>query len=214
MATCFQYTPTLVPEMTSTGCGPSMMFALCAKLSVGSRCRSGRAVTDDPCARIHAGLYVCGECRTISRMRVGELAQPVPVTLRAAPVVRAPVVSDDSAQELATVTARPLLNPSRRSAVAAVAPGIEMPRLTGIIINHGASSAIFAPADNAKPFMVKEGDTLGEWSVRSITTGSVILASSSGTHVLHPSSTTIGPDLGRAAAARQRTATAGWVGKR
>lgn len=155
-----------------------------------------------------------GSAALFLEKRVGELAQPVPVTLRAAPVVRAPVVSDHSAQALATITARPLLNPSRRSAVAAAAPGIEMPRLSGIIINHGASSAIFAPADNAKPFMVKDGDTLGEWSVRSITTGSVILASSSGTRVLHPSSTTIGPDLGRAAAARQRTGTAEWVGKR
>lgn len=119
-------------------------------------------------------------------IRAGELVPAVPIARRAAPAVQTPAPPDRSEEQLATILERPLFSPLRRPAAAsaAVAPGI--PRLSGIVIDPGDRRAIFAVLDKPKAVVVKEGGTLGEWSVQSITKDAVTLAKSGETLVLHP----------------------------
>jgi hypothetical protein len=105
---------------------------------------------------------------------------------------------DALAEVTASITERPLFNPSRRPpsapAVAAVA-GAEsdrLPRLTGVIIGPAGGRAIFAGADG-KSHSAAEGDAIGAFQVRTIDPGAVTLSGSGGDRVLHPTYVT-GPD--------------------
>lgn len=153
-------------------------MTFCAELSGAQR-------QNAPALLAMLTFIVAASAAPFLEIREAGVAPPVVVALHAPSVVKAPVMSDHSEEQLATIRARPLFSPSRRPAVAAVVPGIDMPRLTGIVIDVVERWAIFAGAENAKPVVVEEGGALGEWLVRSIAKDSVTLASSSGIRVLH-----------------------------
>jgi hypothetical protein len=86
---------------------------------------------------------------------------------------------------------RPLFDPDRRpppqpaAAPAAAPPKPEFPRLSGTVIGPSGRSAIFTDSEGHAR-VVGEGSVIGEFSIRAITPGQVILTSSAGERVLHP----------------------------
>jgi hypothetical protein len=91
----------------------------------------------------------------------------------------------------ASITERPLFNPTRRPpagpapVATGTAPGDVLPRLTGVIVGPGGGRAIFAGIDG-KPRTAAEGDTVGEFKIRSIGPGLVTLSGPEGPRVMRP----------------------------
>jgi hypothetical protein len=86
------------------------------------------------------------------------------------------------------ILARPLFNPSRRSApppASAEITGSVPPRLSGVISNQSRRLAIFAAPDG-KPIVVSEGDRVGPYVVRSIAPGEVTVIGHDGPRQLQP----------------------------
>jgi general secretion pathway protein N len=89
----------------------------------------------------------------------------------------------------AALLARPLFNPDRRpigQAPSAASADAGLPRLTGIMITPNSRSAIFAPAGGGRPTVVVEGGNVGDYVVRAISLGQVVLAGPDGSHRLKP----------------------------
>jgi hypothetical protein len=90
------------------------------------------------------------------------------------------------------ILARPLFSPSRRPPRPAPAAGSgpavqgEFPRLAAVLIGPSGRSAIFAGSAGSKPIIVREGDAVASFVVRSIEPGRVTLDGPSGRRELRP----------------------------
>jgi len=96
-----------------------------------------------------------------------------------------------SADQVASMLARPLFEPGRRPSapVQAQEPVRIMPRLAGIMIAPERSVAIFQQASSPRPIVLKTGDVLeGIWNIASIAAGEVTLAHDDTVMVLEPHS--------------------------
>jgi hypothetical protein len=110
---------------------------------------------------------------------------------RPAPVVPTPPAPDRSREWASTALERPLFAADRRPLAEqrpAAAGGREPPRLTGVLVGPAGRTAIFAgAAEGAKPVVVREGDSLGTFEVKTILAGQVTLVGPEGERVLRPS---------------------------
>ncbi len=104
-----------------------------------------------------------------------EASTPEPAPLvAAAPAASRPVgPSGPSADQIASLIARPLFSSGRRPAAETRAPEVAaraapLPRLAGIMVMGGTRQAIFAPEAAGKAVVVGEGDTIGGFRVQSI----------------------------------------------
>lgn len=108
-----------------------------------------------------------------------------------APAIVPPEGGAATGERIATLLARPLFNPDRRPVAGAASSGpggaAELPRLTGILIGPTGRSAIFAGADERRPVVLREGGSLGAFTVRSITPTQVTVLGPAGPRVLRPS---------------------------
>lgn len=89
----------------------------------------------------------------------------------------------------ARIAARPLFAPARRPASPPAAPAgkpASPPRLSGVMSWPGGDYAIFQPDKEAHPIVAGEGTVLGEWTVRTITKGRVVVSRGDERLVLHP----------------------------
>ena len=88
-----------------------------------------------------------------------------------------------------TVARRPLFNPDRRpvdrpESMVTIADN-QVPRLAGVIVGPSGARAIFSIAEG-KSRTAAPGETIGGYTVREIAPGRVIIISSEGERVLHP----------------------------
>lgn len=109
-----------------------------------------------------------------------------------APVVPIPTAPDRSREWGATALERPLFAADRRPVSeqrpTAMAGGRDLPRLTGVLVGPTGRTAIFAAAaEGARPIVLREGDSLGAFEVKTILVGQVMLIGPEGEHVLRPS---------------------------
>ena len=91
---------------------------------------------------------------------------------------------------VATALERPLFRTDRRPPKGAdeVARGGNEPlRLTGVITRPFGNSAIFMSAGDTKPLVVKEGARVGDFVVRSIEPGGVVVEAAGRVRTLQPS---------------------------
>ena len=111
----------------------------------------------------------------------------------AVPVVRAaPVVEPGDVLQgwVATALERPLFRTDRRPPKGAdeVARGGDEPlRLTGVITGPFGNRAIFMSTGDAKPLTVQEGTRVGDFVVRSIEAGGVVVEAAGKVRTLRPS---------------------------
>lgn len=97
------------------------------------------------------------------------------------------------------ILARPLFSPTRRPPEMTDhdKPGlVAVPRLAGVVVGAGQAGAIFAEA-GSKPIVVKVGDRVGPYTVKSVAVGQVTVEGPSGTEVLHPAFAPSGGESGR-----------------
>jgi len=92
----------------------------------------------------------------------------------------------------ASSLARPLFSRGRRPPadtrqVAAAAPAMTVPRLTGVLVGPFGASAVFMVSGSDKPVTVQEGDQMGAYRIRRITPGEVLVDGPDGERVLRPS---------------------------
>ncbi|HYZ34539.1 MAG TPA: hypothetical protein VE684_19920 [Crenalkalicoccus sp.] len=112
---------------------------------------------------------------------------------RPAPVVPTPTAPDHSREWGATALERPLFAADRRPVAeqrpaVATGGGRDLPRLTGVLVGPTGGTAIFAAAaDGARPIVLREGDSLGAFEVKTILVGQVMLVGPEGEQVLRPS---------------------------
>jgi hypothetical protein len=88
------------------------------------------------------------------------------------------------AQWQTVVLARPLFAPDRRPDAGTANAGL--PRLAGVIASPDDAVAIFQPAGNGRPLVVRDGETVGGWQVTTIADNSVSLRRASDSLVLRP----------------------------
>jgi len=117
-----------------------------------------------------------------------EALRPAPLRLAPDQPVQAAMHVDEW---MGTVLARPLFSPDRRppaSGSARTGPaGTTLPRLSGVMTGPFGRTALFAAQDGGKPAAVKEGGTIGLFTVRTITTGRVVVSGPDGQRSLRPS---------------------------
>jgi hypothetical protein len=89
-------------------------------------------------------------------------------------------------QWLAVALARPLFAPDRRPVAGSVAADSGIPRLTGIIVSPGGSSAIFQTAGDHKSTVARHGDRVGTWELTALTADAVSLRKDNEVIVLRP----------------------------
>jgi hypothetical protein len=90
------------------------------------------------------------------------------------------------------------------------AAAAEFPRLSGVIVGPSGRSAIFTDsAGHAR--IATEGSPVGEFTIRTIAPGQVILTSSAGERVLHPSFPKAGGGPGAGSGAGEPPAPPGAV---
>jgi type II secretory pathway component PulC len=103
-----------------------------------------------------------------------------------------PLIPDNA---IDVILSRPLFVTGRRSRVnGIVMRGLDnMPRLTGIIANSERRVAVFQPTGE-KPKALKEGDSIGGWTIRSIGQRQVVFEKNGGMMTIEPSknSSTVG----------------------
>jgi hypothetical protein len=126
----------------------------------------------------------------VSNATRDELATPRTQMAAAAPPLSAPS-ADHTGDWVTTALARPLFSPNRRAAaeVATVGGGRSvpgLPRLAGILVGPFGRTAIFA-TDGPKPIVVREGERVAAYTVKSIEATQVRLTGPDGTQVLYPS---------------------------
>ena len=91
-----------------------------------------------------------------------------------------------SAQEVATMLARPLFTPDRRPAEAGGDATTGLARLTGVVVTAAGKTAIFAGSVDGRPLVVPEGARIGQYVVASIEADAVTIIGPDGRRVLHP----------------------------
>jgi len=112
---------------------------------------------------------------------------PTRAGLLTTPETALPSAASPTRERVATVLARPLFAPTRRPA-AGVAAALEgLPRVTGILVDGGRRSVIFATADGGKPVVVAEGGEVAGFRVQTIESGQVTVLGTEGLRVLRPS---------------------------
>jgi hypothetical protein len=97
--------------------------------------------------------------------------------------------SDQPARYVTAILARPLFSPTRRpdeTAANKAAEATDLGRLTGVLVSPAGKSAIFVGPTGGKPIIVGEGGRIGEYVVRSIDAGAVMVIGPAGERVLHP----------------------------
>jgi hypothetical protein len=91
------------------------------------------------------------------------------------------------------IFSRPLFQPGRRSqgGEMIVRGDDALPRLTGIVVDRDRRVAVFQPVGE-KPRTLKEGDSLGGWTIQTIGHRQVVLQKSGGTMTIEPAKETVG----------------------
>jgi len=87
------------------------------------------------------------------------------------------------------ILARPLFATTRRPAIRLAGPAaapVNLPRLTGILINGRSRSVIFAAPHGGRPVVAQEGAQIGPYTVQSIEARQVTLSGPDGTQTLRP----------------------------
>jgi hypothetical protein len=84
------------------------------------------------------------------------------------------------------VLARPLFNTNRKPEASAAAASAGLPRLTGVVASPDDAVAIFQPAGNGRPLVVRHGETVGGWEVTTIADNTVSLRKEADLLVLRP----------------------------
>ncbi len=91
---------------------------------------------------------------------------------------------------VAAILARPLFEPSRRPPTTAQASTDAatptLPRLAAIMVSPGRRAVIFQAPGGGKPLTLVEGEKVGGYLIQSISADRVVVVSSGGSHVLHP----------------------------
>jgi hypothetical protein len=107
------------------------------------------------------------------------------------------------ADSVEMILARPVFSPSRRPEAkpseAAVAeapapPAVPLPRLTGVVTSPSERLALFA-SSGGKVMELVEGESIGNYVVRSISPSEVILSGPDGERMLRPSLLRIVPHV-------------------
>ena len=129
-----------------------------------------------------------------------------PLTTPEAPV---PPAVSLMREQVATVLARPLFAPNRRPAAGGGAAPSGLPRITGILVDGGRRTVIFAAAEGGRPIVVGEGGEVAGFRVQSIESGQVTVLGSDGARVLRPS---FDPSPRPAVAASQPPGLPGFIG--
>ena len=105
------------------------------------------------------------------------------------PPARAASAPPDLPRITATLLARPLFSPTRRPPAQGVAaeapPDLTLPRLAGVLVTSDGGKALFA--GTPRPVVVRQGERLGHFVVRSIEPGEVIVQGPGGARALRPS---------------------------
>ncbi len=129
---------------------------------------------------------------------------PAPAIRVAVPIREAVApVQADPGVAIAVILARPLFSPLRRPPAPPVADIAKLPRLSGIMVTGSSRYAIFAP-QGGKPVVAAEGQSIGPYEIRRITTALVTIDGPLGTMNLHTSY----PDAGSNIATAQRAMVA------
>ncbi len=142
-------------------------------------------------------LFLSALAALLAALVAREVTTEAPEPERAPQAVAAPTASraagpaGPSADQVASLLARPLFSPGRRPAAEARAPEIAarptpLPRLAGIMVTGGTRQAIFAPDAAGKALVVGEGDTIGGFRVQSIHEGEVTLQDGATLHSVRP----------------------------
>lgn len=139
------------------------------------------------CAVVAAALLAVIAGEVIGGAEPPMVAHP----LRVASAANAPIaVPDRTADEVATLLARPLFSLTRRPPPAAAtngvatAPDAPLPRLAGVLVDGGDRRAIFAGAP--KPLVLREGARVGAFTISRIAPGRVALIGPDGTREIRP----------------------------
>lgn len=123
----------------------------------------------------------------LSALIAGEMLElsggaTMPAVVEGAPENLATLPQSGRAGLVDTILERPLFVPGRHSAgrPTGQAGGEQVPRLTGIVMTGARRTALFQ-AMGEKPKVLREGETLGGWTIASITHRQVVLQKSGGT---------------------------------
>jgi hypothetical protein len=131
---------------------------------------------------------ICWEAR--STWQSGEGAIPRHAALSGPAATSAAPIPADPVETWATTSLqRPLLRESRRpdkAAVEAERKGDEGPRLAAVMTGQFGNRAIFMMPGIAKPVVVQEGSEVGDFVVRSIEPGRVVVESAGGLRTYKP----------------------------
>lgn len=103
-----------------------------------------------------------------------------------APVAAPAVAAPGTAPYAAMLLARPLFSPSRRPAGDGGSAMAGLPRLTGVLVSDSGRVAVFAGEGSGRGAAVREGGTLGAFTVRGIAPGEVTVEGPDGVRTLRP----------------------------
>ena len=118
--------------------------------------------------------------------------RPAPVAAGAPSGPAGPAATGDpvtAGDRIAALLARPLFNPDRRPVpgTAGGSAGVpEPPRLAGILVGPAGRSAIFAGTGEGQQIVLREGGSVGGFTVRAIAPGQVTVLGPTGPRVLRP----------------------------
>jgi hypothetical protein len=137
-------------------------------------------------AALAATIY--WEAQTIWEPDAGAMPRrPVSATLASAPPKQTP--ADPVEAWVTTSLERPLLRDSRRpdkAAAEAQRKGNEAPRLAGVVTGPFGNRAIFVMPGSPKPVVATEGAQVGNFVIRSIEPGRVVVESDAGLRTYRP----------------------------
>jgi hypothetical protein len=109
----------------------------------------------------------------------------------------------ERADSVEAILVRPVFSPSRRPeakpaelavAEAPAPPAVPLPRLTGVVTSPSERLALFASADG-KVTELAEGESIGDYAIRSISPSEVILSGPDGQRTLRPTLLRIVPHV-------------------
>ena len=144
-----------------------------------------------PLALLTAGILagtIAWEVQAPAGPDLGETPRrpAVPGAVRATPTLDASTAAQGW---VATAIERPLFRENRRPDRAAndMAPKADAPmRLTGVITGPSGNNAIFMSAGDARPLVVTEGMQVGDFVIRSIEPGRVVVETDGAVRILTP----------------------------
>lgn len=107
---------------------------------------------------------------------------PVPARPPPGPVATA----DQTGRLLSEILARPVFSPDRRPVASAAARTSGLSRLTGVIVDGPQRIAIFASPSGGRATAAREGERIGAYEMREITSAGVTVLGPEGTMVITP----------------------------